>query len=521
MLENYLSPQELACLRAEQISKVGNSIKYKDILTNWQERLPQIYPHYFSKPFASYHHEMWQWVEDMPETSPPAFIAIWPRGGGKSTGAEVAAVELGASGKRLYCWYVRSTQDLADKSVENIAAILGGDRIEEYYPAMSQPKMGKHGKPKAWRRNRLVTSNNFTIDALGLDTAARGTKDEERRPDLIILDDIDGRHDGIAKTTKKMEIIKESILPAGALGTVAVLAIQNAIIPDGIFSQLADGRADFLLDRIVSGPHPAAHNLTYKQIEDGTFKIISADPTWPEGQGIKIMQSQINLWGLTAFNREAQHDVDKSGGVYDHIEFRHCTWDELPDMERKAVWVDPAVTSTDKSDSMGIQAGGVADGTLYMLYSKEFITSPEDAICTAIRKAIEIGAGKVGIETDQGGDTWRSVYRLSMDKVKKEKENEYRDAYGDDWESEFKDILWPTFGYAKAGAGHGGKTERGMRMLTSYDQGKVVHVIGTHTTLEKALYRFPNKPLDLADAAYWVWADLMNKLSPRKMIDSV
>jgi hypothetical protein len=35
-----------------------------------------------------------------------------------------------------------------------------------------------------------------------------------------------------------------------------------------------------------------------------------------------------------------------------------------------------------------------------------------------------------------------------------------------------------------------------------------------HNTLEKALRRFPlTKPFDLADAAYWSWADLRRKLS--------
>jgi hypothetical protein len=47
-------------------------------------------------------------------------------------------------------------------------------------------------------------------------------------------------------------------------------------------------------------------------------------------------------------------------------------------------------------------------------------------------------------------------------------------------------------------------------MLVSYEKGNVVHVIGTHEILERALKRFPNEPLDLADAAYWGWNDLKN-----------
>ena len=75
--------------------------------------------------------------------------------------------------------------------------------------------------------------------------------------------------------------------------------------------------------------------------------------------------------------------------MYDHIEFTHCKWDEVPDLVRIAVWVDPAVTSTDQSDSMGIQADGIdEDGTIYRLFSWEAVTSPEDALNRAIRKAL-------------------------------------------------------------------------------------------------------------------------------------
>jgi len=449
---------------------------------------------------------------------PPSLIVIWPRGSGKSTDAEVAAIEMGASKKRSYCWYVRETQDQADKSVENIGALLESPGVERYYPLMSERALGKFGKQKGWRRNRLSTAQGFTVDAMGLDTAIRGVKVEETRPDFIILDDIDGRHDTIVSTTKKLEIITQSIIPAGA-SNVAVLAIQNLLLPDGVFAQLVDGRAEFLLDRVVSGPHKAIENLTYEQV-DGKFVVTGGDPTWPEGQGIETIQKQINLWGLTSFLREAQHEVEKSGGMYDHIEFRHCTRDEVPDLVRIAVWVDPAVTSTDQSDNMGLQADGIAaDGTIYRLFSWEAITSPEDAIKRAIRKAMELGALQVGIETDQGGDTWLSVYARALDSIKEEmKPLGDGKAVLDELMEEYNKIVWPSFKADKAGAGHGPKTHRGQQMLADYEGGTIVHVTGTHAILEKSLYRFPKKPLDLADAAYWSWADLRNRLSASSLI---
>jgi hypothetical protein len=46
-------------------------------------------------------------------------------------------------------------------------------------------------------------------------------------------------------------------------------------------------------------------------------------------------------------------------------------------------------------------------------------------------------------------------------------------------------------------------------MVADYERGRVVHVLGHHEILERALRRFPvAKPYDLHDAAYWSWREL-------------
>ena len=157
----------------------------------------------------------------------------------------------------------------------------------------------------------------------------------------------------------------------------------------------------------------------------------------------------------------------------------------------------PAVSSTDQSDAHGAQADGIGtDGTIYRLWSWEQRATPEDALRRALLKAVELGAEAVGVETDQGGDTWQPTYRAAWDGLV---------ADG----SVPAETRCPEFRAAKAGAGHGPKTERAGRMLQDYERGRLVHVLGTHTVLERALRRFPRaKPFDLVDAAYWSWQDL-------------
>ena len=139
--------------------------------------------------------------------------------------------------------------------------------------------------------------------------------------------------------------------------------------------------------------------------------ITGGTATW-EGQSLKICQQNIWDWGLTSFLQEAQHDIDRSNGLWSHIDFEsiHVEPKDMPPVIRTVVWVDPAVTSTDQSDNQGIQADSLcADGRIYRRYSWEGVDSPENTLERAIKKGIELDAEQVGVEDDQGGDTWRSV----------------------------------------------------------------------------------------------------------------
>ena len=284
-----------------------------DVPNDWRERIPLTFPRAVTAPFASRHAELWDWANAIePGTRPRPFCAFWPRGGGKTSTAEMLTADLGCRGKRKYVWYVRMTQEKANETVQNIAIRFESPEIAKFYPLHAQRQVGKYGHSRGWRRNRLWTAGGFVVDALGLDTAARGSKVEDQRPDLIVIDDFDDLQDGPAATAKKIETLTKSIFPAGA-PDCGVLAIQNLIIPDGIATQLADGRADFLADRIVSGPHPAVEGLKWewqeeKETGSRTPVITAGSATW-EGQPIGTCQQQMRTWGPIAFEKEAQHQV--------------------------------------------------------------------------------------------------------------------------------------------------------------------------------------------------------------------
>ena len=277
----------------------------------WRDWVRRYCPHVCSAPFGARHERLWDWFEALqPGVRSRPRVDIWPRGGAKSSTAELCVARAAVRLSRRYCLYVSDTQAQADKHVSSIANLMeriGVGRAVNVY-----------GHSKGWRHNELRTANGFNVTAFGLDAGARGVKLDNVRPDLIIFDDIDRLHDTELTIEKKEETITGTILPAGSVDA-ATLFLQNLMHRRSIFWKLANGKADFLHDREAVCMEPAVRNLTYESYLDpadgiNRFRITGGEPTWL-GQDLATCESQMNTWGPRAFLREAQHEV-KAGDAY-------------------------------------------------------------------------------------------------------------------------------------------------------------------------------------------------------------
>lgn len=341
-----------------------------DLPDDPQGWLRRLFPRAVAKPFGDHHLRFWEWVWSIGDAEPRPYVAIYPRGGGKSSSGELSVVALGVRGVRRYAVYVSATQKQANERVQNVAAFLTGEGIRTYYPLHGRRAVSIYGHARAWRAQRIQTAGGLVVDALGLDAAARGMKHEDQRPDLIILDDIDDRHDSAAATKKKEDTLTDTILPTGT-PNLAILCLQNLIIPDGVFARLANGKAPYLAGRVVSGPVPAIRGLLTEDAppltEGGPRRriIVGGTPTW-EGQGIAECQGLIDRLGLPSFNREQQHEVDEVEGALWKKKLIADSRGAMPEggFRRIVIGVDPS----GGGDEIGIVAVGMGrDGRGYVL----------------------------------------------------------------------------------------------------------------------------------------------------------
>lgn len=467
-----------------------------------EEWLRALWPGVFTAALAPYHREFWAWLWACDPSTSRSGVFVWPRGFSKTSNARRAPIRLVTRGFG-YGLYVQATQKMADDAVQNIGLMLQAPRLTRHYPDLGTVKRGKHGESKGWRRNRVWTDGGLIVDAAGLDTAVRGLNLEDRRPDFIIFDDIDGRHDTLKTTEKKLEVIRDSILPAGA-PNATVMVLQNIITPHGVVTRLADANpdypADFLMDRYVSGPHPAVIGLEYEQRgvnEHGRplYVITAGTSTWPEARPIRpTLEAELNQFGPSSFIREKQNEVsEQTGSMYAEFDLRAIDPPALSEFEDVVVVCDPAVTSTDQSDANGIRVGGrLPIGLIVGLYSWEGRDTVDGMLTRALLKAVEYGASTVVLETNQGGDTWITAYDATWRKLTES---------GQIPPSTRK----PRLAQVKASTATGGKRERWQVALGARERGEFVEARGTHDALFSALRRLPeHKPYDLADADAWL-----------------
>jgi LAGLIDADG-like domain len=144
----------------------------------YEEWIRRYAGHIVTRDLATAHMRAWEWAESLKKGKmPPAFLACWPRGTGKSTTVELIIARMSHTIKRKFVLYVSAKQESADNHVSDIGRVMEEIGIER---AVSQ-----YGYSKGWTASRLRTGNGFNVLAYGLDAHSRGVKLDNLRPDLI------------------------------------------------------------------------------------------------------------------------------------------------------------------------------------------------------------------------------------------------------------------------------------------------------------------------------------------------
>lgn len=278
----------------------------------WREWLAGVEPTFDIEGLSPEHVKLWEWEEALvPGSKPPAFLADWPRGYGKTSTLRLLTLRLCVTKRRRFILMVSSLQESANRSV---------DALRDYFARQGIERLtDQYGASLGWRASTLRTKCGFTVVAVGLDVASvRGINIQGQRPDGIFPDDIDRLDETVESTEKNYRVLTQTVIPAGSTDA-AVLFVQNEIHANSVMARLVSGEADALRYRTVSKtvavermelgrrPNPIVG-------EPDLYTIASGRSTWP-GRPLSYWEALINESGEAAFRREMQHELG-AGGLF-------------------------------------------------------------------------------------------------------------------------------------------------------------------------------------------------------------
>ena len=418
---------------------------------------------------------VWDWLASLRPGEPaPSRVEIWARGGGKSDTAEKACAYLACALTRRFALYVCGSQDQADDHVQNIAALLermGIPRAVNAYSASIN-----------WTAKQLQTAHGFGVLGVGLNARVRGARWEDNRPDLIILDDVDGEHDSHQAVQKKLATISKAILPAGS-ADATVLFIQNRIHKDSVIAQVADRRSELLLGATIT-QEPAAYDLQWERdVVDGEprYRVTGGRPTWPQGQDLAVIERQINQWTLPVFLQESQHEDAPDGGLWSKAkDIDPYRVSNVPEkLQRIVIGVDPPGGATEAGI---VTVGRGYDGHYYVIHDDSGRGTPNQWMGRCVDRYWAVKADTLAAENNFGGDMVKSGIKNVDQRV----------------------------GVKEVHASRG-KAIRAEPVHQLYEDGKVHHV-GNFLDLEKELctWQIGMKSPNRLDALVWAITELMS-----------
>lgn len=331
------------------------------------------------------------------------------------------------------------------------------------FPDLCSPKTRGRGTTEADRVSLYHARSGFVFAAAGMDGSNLGLKVGARRPDLIILDDIEPHESRYSAplAAKRLDTLLSAILPLNIYATV--IAVGTVTMQGSIMHQLvAAARGEQPAEWVGDEGFQAHHYLPIVQGADG--EPVSA---WPEKWSLEWLQS---IQHTRSYAKNYLNDpMGADGGYWTMDDFTRGT---MPGVSRRVLSVDPAVTTSGSSDFTGLAVvgweppapGSASRGRCYVEHASAAKLDPKTLRERVLTLIDRYDVGLVLVETNQGGDLWASVLWGLPVKIRSIRQTVK-------------------------------KEHRAAAVLNHYQRGRVVHAAGL-TEAEQQMVAFPKAPHD-------------------------
>jgi phage terminase large subunit-like protein len=316
---------------AEQKARV------KRLLNDFEAFCKYYFPNYASAEFAKFHLRFAKKVIDNDNLY---IVRAWAREHAKSVVAGLfIPLFLKFTGKARNMMYVSNSLEKAEELLMPVMLNLESN----------QRLIHDFGVQKSWRGwevGKFITADRCSFRALGAGQSPRGSRNEELRPDLVLIDDIDIDEEGRnqSRIQKKWEWVEQALFPAMSIsGSKRFIVIGNIISKESVVvkaSRIADD---------------------YEQIN-----ILDKDgnPSWSRYslEQVNYMLSKISY---ASGQKEYFNNPINEGSV-----FKEMTWGKVPPLSKfkfLVAYTDPSFKDSKKNDFKATGLVGELDGKFYVI----------------------------------------------------------------------------------------------------------------------------------------------------------
>ena len=295
------------------------------------------FPEYASAPFAKFHLKIARKLIDNDEIY---LVAALAREHGKSVllGLLIPAY-LKFTGRTHNMLLISHNKDNAEELCMPLILNL----------ELNQRLIHDYGTQKSignWEAGNWRTIDGFSLRAIGAQQSPRGTRNEEKRPDFVLIDDIDTDEESRNQTRidNKWKWIEQALFPTMSIsGAKRFVFAGNIIAKEGCIVK-ASRVADFFIQ----------------------VNILDKDgkPSWPRYtlEQVNYMLSKISY---ASAQKEYFNNPISEGTV-----FKDITWGKVPPLSRFKFLVgycDPSYKDSKKNDFKALPLIGELNGTFYVV----------------------------------------------------------------------------------------------------------------------------------------------------------
>jgi predicted phage terminase large subunit-like protein len=292
------------------------------------------------------------------------------------------------------------------------------DLLKTDFPGLCNVhKSNNNARAMMDNRNQTRRENNFIFMAKGADSAALGMKVGEVRPDVLLFDDIEPGESNYSdyEAKKRKETLLADLFPLNDWAVVTI--VGTTTMPDSLIDQMRkvklsqddyDGDIEWFRDSL---------DPDHRWVVDENINVHYWPVIIPDNDGEKSLWPE--RWPLDELNRDRHtrsfaknmmnRPVSSDGGYWDEDDI---DIDQPKYYKHTLLSIDPAVTTAKRSDYTGLAVLSLGnDNKIYVRHAEQ-VKLGSDALASKVSEIVDAyGVGIALVETNQGGDLWRQVFR--------------------------------------------------------------------------------------------------------------